>query len=282
MHRDDGSAQDRRRGWQVFAPELAVQDWVAHVRPYALGLTADLDLRTRLLRHGGTWFAGVNALDNDGAGRVSGGPPLSGAALSAAMHVAGQLALDRAQISVAYPGYPGRDPTDSDAAHRYRRMRDAAHIDGLLPIGPKRRRMIREPAAFILGYGMTEASPQASPLVVWEGSHLRLRAALRAALAPVPPSEWDNVDVTEAYQEARRAVFEHCPRVPLHVPVGGAVLLHRLMLHGVAPWTAGPDAPPRRAIAYFRPNLPGGAVAWLADDARRAIQSQSNLTPKAL
>lgn len=266
MGQETDTALATRRGWQVFPPEPCVEDWVAHVRPHACALARDPELRARWLRHGGTWFAGVNVLDNDGAGRVAGGPPLGGAALRSALRGAGHLPLDPAQISVTYPGYPGRDPAETDAAHRYRRTRDAAHVDGLLPIGPDRRRMIREPAAFILGYGLTDAGPQASPLVVWQGSHLRLRAALHAALGHLSPSQWDSVDVTKVYQEARRAVFEHCPRVPLHVPAGGAVLLHRLMLHGVAPWAAGPDAGPSRAIAYFRPNLRGGAAAWLAED----------------
>ncbi|WP_424970494.1 hypothetical protein [Dinoroseobacter sp. S76] len=254
------------QGWQVFDPEPAVLDWVAQIRPVALGLAADPDLRAQWLRHGGTWFAGVNALPNDGAGRVGEGPALSGAALAAAQGIAGPLPLDPAQISVTYPGYPRRDPGESESAHRFRRNRDAAHLDGLLPIGPERRRFIAEPAAFVLGYPLTEADSGASPLVVWEGSHHLLRAALRRAMATLPPAEWRTRDVTEIYTQTRREVFAQCKRVPLHAPPGGAILLHRLMLHGVAPWAEGARADPAgRAIAYFRPDLPGGAEAWLAE-----------------
>ncbi|MEM1078978.1 MAG: hypothetical protein AAGI09_10660 [Pseudomonadota bacterium] len=254
------------RGWQVFDPEPPVQDWVAHVRPTALGLAADPDWRAKWLRHGGTWFAGVNALPNDGAGRVDGGPALAGTALSVAQRHAGPLALDPAQISVTYPGYPRRDPNESETAHRFRLRRDAAHLDGLLPVGPERRRFIAEPAAFILGYPLTAADPAASPLVVWEGSHHLLRTALRRAMVTLPPAEWRTRDVTEVYTQTRREVFARCKRVPLHAPPGGAILLHRLTLHGVAPWAEGAGADPAgRAIAYFRPDLPGGAAAWLSE-----------------
>jgi len=44
---------------------------------------------------------------------------------------------------------------------------------------------------------------------------------------------------------------------------GEATLLHRLTLHGVAPWAAGVTAPPEgRIIAYFRP-LMGTVQDWL-------------------
>ncbi|WP_424974418.1 hypothetical protein [Dinoroseobacter sp. S124A] len=254
------------RGWQVFPPEPAVADWLTHIRPLALSLAADPALRAAWLRHGGTWFAGVNLLPNDGAGRLGGGPPLAGRALDVAQNLAGELPLDRAQISVTYPGYPRRDPAESEAAHGFRLRRDAAHLDGLLPVGPERRRFIAEPAAFVLGYPLTEADPGASPLVVWEGSHHVLRPALRRVMATLPPAEWRTRDVTEVYAAARREVFARCRRVPVHAPPGSAILLHRLTLHGVAPWQDGAQADPAgRAIAYFRPDLPGGAEAWLAD-----------------
>lgn len=72
------------------------------------------------------------------------------------------------------------------------------------------------------------------------------------------------MDVTEIYASARREVFETCPRVALPAAPGEAILLHRLTLHGVAPWAAGATADPMgRAIAYFRPEMPGGIAAWL-------------------
>jgi len=161
--------------------------------------------------------------------------------------------LHRAQVSAVYPGYPQPDPDDTPTAHRYRLTRDAAHLDGLLPLGPDRRRKIKEPHAWILGLPLTDCP--ASPLVVWPGSAAVLRAALRAALAPHDPASWADIDVTDAYTAARKQVFDTCPRVELPVKAGQATLLHRLTLHGVAPW-APSCRDPDRIIAYFRPELP--------------------------
>ena len=87
----------------------------------------------------------------------------------------------------------------------------------------------------------------------------------RAALAGHDPALWDQIDVTEAYRQARREVFATCKRVVVHGAVGAAFLVHRLALHGVAPWAAGARAgPDGRMIAYFRPPMPGGVVGWLA------------------
>jgi len=131
----------------------------------------------------------------------------------------------------------------------------------LLPIGADRHRMVKEPHAWILGLPLNVSD--ASPLVVWQGSHLILQEALREAFAPYPPATWGDVDVTQAYTAARRRIFETCPRIALPVRPGEATLLHRLTLHGVAPWAAGATAPPEgRIIAYFRP-LMGSVQDWL-------------------
>jgi hypothetical protein len=46
---------------------------------------------------------------------------------------------------------------------------------------------------------------------------------------------------------------------------GEAVLVHRLALHGVAPWQKGATAPPEgRMIAYFRPEFQGLGDDWLS------------------
>ncbi|MEM1274110.1 MAG: hypothetical protein AAGF88_09850 [Pseudomonadota bacterium] len=242
-------------GWQVFPHEPELEAWLRHVRPHA---EAAVDQNGQWLRHDGTWFAGVDVLCNDVAGRVAGGPPLA----CEALEVAGRVPLHKGQVSVTYPGYPGRDPQETDAAHRYRRDRDAAHLDGLLPIGTARRRMIREPHAWILGLPVSPMRRDNAPLVVYEGSHEILRSALIAALRPHPIEAWADVDITDAYQAARRRCFEACRRVEIEAMPGEAILLHRLTLHGVAPWT-GP-AGPARSVLYFRPVLPGGILDWLA------------------
>lgn len=221
-----------------------------------------------LLQCEGTWFVGLDALNNDALGRINGQCPLSGPVVDFIRTQYGALTpLHPAQVSVVYPGYPRPRAGEGEGAFLYRQRRDAAHVDGILRVGPARRRQVREPHAWILGLPLTSASPDAAPLVVWEGSHDIMRRALSATLADHHPKNWKNVDITESYQAARREVFETCPRVSICTQPGEAVLLHRLALHGIAPWGDGAQADEDgRMIAYFRPPMPGGVRAWLAQD----------------
>lgn len=100
--------------------------------------------------------------------------------------------------------------------------------------------------------------------MVWEGSHDILRAALAEALRGHDPQDWARVDLTEPYRAARARIFDSCRRVPLHARPGEAYLLHRLALHGVAPWEEGAEASVEgRMIAYFRPLLANDTADWL-------------------
>ena len=248
------------RGWARFSSDPTLVRWAAAALPAA---RAALDRSAAPLRCGGTWDVGLDLLPNDSEGRVD-GVPLSGAAIDFAREICGPLPLHHAQLSAVYPGYPQPWSEESEAAFRYRVARDAAHVDGLLPVGPERRRMIREPHAWILGLPLTGTDEGASPPVVWEGSHLIMAHAFREALAGVPEGEWPRTDITDAYHAARREVFETCRRVVVHAMPGEAVLIHRLALHGISPWKEGAVAPPEgRIIAYFRPEMPGGIAEWL-------------------
>ncbi|SEL16891.1 hypothetical protein SAMN05443999_1045 [Roseovarius azorensis] len=243
-------------GWALFAPEKAVSDWAGAARAAALERVRDPEEQARSLTCEGTWFVGVDCLPNDARGAVGQSGPLCGAALTAAQRIYGQIPLHRAQVSVIYPGYPRPRDGEDDAAFRYRLSRDAAHVDGLLPVGAGRRRMLRERHAYILGLPLTGASPDASPLVVWQGSHHVMRRAFAGALGGIDPRDWGDVDLTGIYQAARREVFETCPRIPLAAEPGAAYLIHRMALHGVAPWGEAAEAPPEgRMVAYFRPEL---------------------------
>ena len=220
------------------------------------------------LRCGGTWFAGVNALGNDASGRINGSGELAGRVIDFldANHLPTKN-WDSAQISVVYPGYPLPGAQETEQAFNYRRNRDAAHVDGLLPTGPDRRRVIGEPHAFVLGVPLNETSPDASPMVVWKGSHHIMRAALAEALQGHTENDWPKVDVTEIYHAARRLVFETCERVAIHAEPGQAYVIDRHALHGVAPWSDTASAPAEgRIIAYFRPECPGGIRDWLGLD----------------
>ncbi len=258
--------QLRRTGYVRFPFSRELEDWAAELRPHAVALAADPDLRAKWLRHGGTWFAGVNVLENDPKGRVGQGAPLPESLVSELRALGLPTALDKGQVSVVYPGYPQQDPGESDSAHRFRRNRDAAHVDGLLPIGEARRRHLREPHAYVLGIPVTETSHGASPLVVWEGSHLETHKNFKEELLRHPPETWKNVDLTDLYHAIRHKIFMNCPRVELTAQPGEAYLLHRLTLHGVAPWREGATAPPEgRVILYFRPEI-GDLASWLSLD----------------
>lgn len=236
-----------------FGPDPAILAWAQAARSEAVKALA---ASPEPLRAGATWAVGLDLLPNDAMGTVAGVP------LPRALFDLAGLPLHRAQVSTVYPGYPRPSPEESPAAFAFRRDRDAAHLDGLLPVGPTRQRMVKEPHAYILGLGLTDST--AAPLVVWPGSAALLRAALARAFAPFPPETWGDVDVTEAYQAARAQVFRTCPRVELPLQPGEALLLHRHILHGVAPWAQGAKAPPEgRITAWFRP-LMVSVADWLA------------------
>jgi hypothetical protein len=239
-------------GWLRIGPDPAIRAWALAARRAALETLAS---SPEPWRCGGTWFVGVDALPSGTDGAI-GGTPFPWAALSLAPEP-----LHPAQLSVIRPGYPRPSPEETPAAFAFRRDRDAAHLDGLLPVGPERRRMVKEPHGWILGLPLTDTA--ASPLTVWEGSHELLRTALLDALRPHPPETWGEIDVTDVYRAARRTVFATCRRVELPVRPGEATLLHRLALHGVAAWKPDDTAPPEgRMIAYLRPQF-ASVQNWL-------------------
>ena len=237
-------------GWIKIGPDAGIAAWADAALPLARAALAD---SAEPWRCGGTWFAGIDALANADDGSVGGVPlPLS---------VRERLPVrpgtwHRAQVSTLRPGYPQPWAAESGTAFRYRLIRDAAHVDGLLAIGPDRRRMLREPHAFILGLPLTDAAPDAAPLVVWEGSHEIMRRAFAAALSACPAEDWPGIDLSDAYHAARREAFATCSRVTLPAKPGEALLLHRMILHGMAPWAEGALADAQgRMIAYLRPEF---------------------------
>lgn len=238
-----------RDGYTILPKDDRAMAWVtaANNALQAVDLKAD--------RHGGTWCVGVDALPNAPDGSV-GGVALRGAWEPL---IAPPAQWHRAQVSVVHPGYPGQDADENDAAHRYRLKRDAAHVDGLLPEGPQRRRHLREPHAFILGLPLSDVTD--SPLVVWRGSHRVMQAAFAQMYQGVPPAQMGDTDITDAYQAARKRVFDTCDRVELPAKAGEATLLHRHVLHGVAPWGTGRTP---RPVAYFRPVTT--PLEWLSRD----------------
>lgn len=241
-------------------------NWVKSALPAARASVLDEQNR-QWLRCGDTWFAGVNVLPNASNGSVDTESRLE-LKCAAVDFIADGLGLsgfvwDKAQVSVCYPGYPRPMESETDAAFKYRRDRDAAHVDGLLPIGKNRRRFLREWHGFILAIPMLEYDANASPFVVWQGSHELVRQAFQSLFRGRQPNDWCSIDMTEVYHEVRRRIFKACKRVEIPAKPGEAYLVHRLALHGVAPWTAAPNPKCReRMICYFRPQV-GGIEQWL-------------------
>ena len=252
------------RGWCRFDADPALRRWVERALPAARAARED-PAQTRWLRYQGTWFAGVNALANDADGAVAGAGPVTGRAVD---FIHRELELtdfewDRAQVSVCYPGYPKPMPGETDARLRFRRERDAAHVDGLLREGPEQRRHLREHHGFILGIPMVEFDAGASPFTVYERSHEIIRAEFSARFEGIEPDRWGDEDVTEAYHAARQRAFDECARVEVHARPGEAILAHRLLVHGMAPWREGARAgADGRMICYFRPAT-FGPWEWL-------------------
>lgn len=238
-------------GYVLFDSDPRVTAWATAAEKVARDIAQDPEKQRQNLRHGQTWFVGVDALPNDAAGAIN-GVPLVGPW----MDQVPELAQHAAQLSIIYPGYPQRDADQSAANHRYRLERCAAHVDGLLPEGPQRRRYAREFHAYILGLPLNPLP--AAPTVVWPGSHKIMQAAIAAAIGDRPMGD---VDLTDAYHAARRDVFERCAPVPIQAGPGQSFLIHRFALHGTAPWH-GP-AGPGRMIAFFRPEFTNPAQ-WLA------------------
>ncbi|MFT7107027.1 MAG: hypothetical protein ACJAVT_001549 [Yoonia sp.] len=231
-----------RDGYAVFPHDPRVADWARA----ACEVGYDVLRGDGERRHGNTWFVGVDALPNAPDGSVA-GVPLAGEWLH---HVKAPATWHAAQLSVVFRGYPRQDPTESDAAHRFRRNRDEAHVDGLLSEGAQKWRHLREPHGFFVGVPLNDVA--ASPLVVWRGSHLMMRSAFQRVYAGHDPSDWGDLDVTEVYQTARRVVFETCQRVPLIAKPGQAILIDRHLLYGVATWDPS-IVGDMRMVAYFRP-----------------------------
>lgn len=242
------------QGWTIIDYHPGIETWAKAAHTLAL---KSLATRPEPWRCGGTWLVGVDALPNDPSGSVPGAAfPWDALPLA-------PEPLHPAQLSVIKPGYPQPSPTESEPAFRYRLNRDAAHLDGLI-LQPYGARLMQEPHHWILGLPLNESN--ASALVVWDGSHEIMRAALTRALANIKPENWGSTDLNPAYQAARRDIFATCIRRRLSVKPGQATLLHRLTLHGVAPWQDKDTAPPEgRIIAYLRPQM-ASVHAWLLTD----------------
>lgn len=241
------------KGYTQFAFDPRIETWAQHAAFISPVVLSDPS-HNKWWRHQRTWFVGVDALPNDDEGRLPEGPPLAGSVIEFVHEQYGFAGpWHRAQLSACFPGYPQRDPQESEAQHKFRLMRDAAHVDGIHGEGPAKRRHFREAHQFILGIPLNATSAEQSPLVCWEGSHLVMQDMFAQAFAGIPEAQWSAADLTENYRAARQRCFEICRRVIVHAQPGEAYIVHKFALHGVAPWTGGGVQGASRMIAYFRP-----------------------------
>ena len=255
--------QFAEKGWLRFSYDADVARWAETA--LAEGLKA-----SRAPQHAhwwqcvGTWFVGVDALENDAYGRIA-GQGLGAGLIQSLRDLFGPLpAFHPAQVSIVKPGYPKPREGETEAAFGYRLRRDAAHVDGLRLDRETGARVCDEYHQFIFGLPLNTASADASPLVLWEGSHRIMGPALAEALEAHAPEDRPTVDIATPYKAARREVFEQCQRLEITAHPGEAYVLHRHLLHGVAPWADTAQAPPEgRVIAYFRPEMAEGLTGWV-------------------
>ena len=253
-------------GWIKFSFDPKLILWLDSITKQMFNAIYDKKNQREWLRCQGTWFVGVRALKNDLNGAVNGGLKLDANCSRWALQMLGkkEIKWDPAQISVCYPGYPRRGVDESKSSFDYRSKRDAAHVDGLHPIGKKRVRMLREQHAFILGIPATISSRKAAPLVVWEGSHKIIKHYFESAYSKINPQNWKEIDITKLYHQARNEIFDKCKRVEIHARPGESYIVHRMALHGVAPWDGrAKSSKDGRVIVYFRPEMDLEASSWL-------------------
>ena len=257
--------QYQTRGWLKFDFDPVLNDWVDWTLPYAKQCLSDESL-AEWWRYQNTWFVGVNALANDKEGSIDSGPVLSGVAVDFMRQWLNFSLqdLDQAQVSAIFSGYPKPHHSDSEAGFKYRLNRDAAHVDGLLKLGANGERYALEYHQYILAIPLNSVSALASPLVLWEKSHLLMRDRFQKFFDQYQKSEWPSTAVNEIYQQTRREIFMNFKRIEVSVQPGQALLIDRHMLHGTSPWRAeqGQDEC-GRLIAFFRPQYKS-MQDWLA------------------
>ena len=251
------------KGYIEFKYEEQIAKWAEFAEKKGNEILANPNQLAKWLQCEGTWFVGVDVLPNDSKGNFE--EVKFPDTFSSLMENINLKSYHKGQLSVIFPGYPKPRAGDSEAAFEYRLKRDAAHVDGLLPIGTKKRRYLIEAHGIILGIPLNNTHSGASPIVVWEGSHLIMKKEFSNLLAKVPPSSWKDIDLTDTYKKARRNCFENCKRKVIESPVGTGYALHPLLLHGISPWVSpsrGVESSTRQ-VAYFRPLL-NNVQDWLS------------------
>lgn len=251
-----------QKGWALFDPDPELAPWVKAAQIAGAAALVDPHMREQWLVCGDTWFVGVDALPTTPDGTIN-DVPFCGQASDFIATQFRNTPLHPAQLSITWPGYPKPRIGETDGAFAYRQKRGAAHLDGLQPHGPQKRRRYSEFHAYILGIPLTDVLAQESPTCVWEGSHHMVQSLLATKLGPHDPLHWPQIDLTDAYQDLRAQIFETCPQRDVICQKGQAFIMHRHLLHGVGPWLGTTQNDAGRQIAFFRPHWTGDLQGWL-------------------
>ena len=247
------------KGWVKFDYNATIDNWVNQARPF-VKQAMEHDDNQHWWRCGNTWFVGVNLLPNDNQGNIGDGF-LSGEVNDFIQQyfIMPEKGFDRAQISTCVPGYPQPSVNESGTAFNFRLNKDAAHVDGVLPIN--KRRFLQEYHAFILGIPLTDIDINTSPFVIWEQSHSIIEQTFSQRFNNIPYHQWQHEDITECYKSARQQVLDSCKRRVIEAKVGEVYFAHRLSVHGMTRWKQTENTSEHnkttksnRTICYFRPN----------------------------
>ena len=243
-----------RKGWIKFEYDQRIVRWAKVANSKIIAKQKNKENFENGLTCQGTWFVGVDALDNNPDGTLDEVPlqgPFENLMKRSTVH-----GLHPAQVSIIFEGYPKPRDQESESSFNFRLKRDAAHIDGLIADFPGGPRKLKEPHAYVLGIPLNQVPKGASPVVVWEGSHHLISEAFERFFLNRTPHEWRDIDIREVYFETRKSIFKKCIRRILHANVGESYMVHRLCLHGISPWNSKiKNFYAGRRIAYFRPEL---------------------------
>jgi hypothetical protein len=243
-----------QKGWIKFEYDQRIVRWAKVANSKIIAKQKNKEIFENGLTCQGTWFVGVDALDNNPDGTLDEVPlqgPFENLMKRSTVH-----GLHPAQVSIIFEGYPKPRDQESESSFNFRHKRDAAHIDGLIADFPGGPRKLKEPHAYVLGIPLNQVPKGASPVVVWEGSHHLISEAFERFFLNRTPHEWRDIDIREVYFETRKSIFKKCIRRILHANVGESYMVHRLCLHGISPWNSKiKNFYAGRRIAYFRPEL---------------------------
>ena len=127
-------------GFAVFDSDRQVTAWARAAEQQARDIAADPAVKAANLRHGETWFVGVDALPNGPDGSIA-GVPLTGPWHD---HITAPASWHPAQLSIVYPGYPKQDVGESHSGAAAEPVKRCT-VDGLARQSPHHGRGISRP-----------------------------------------------------------------------------------------------------------------------------------------